>query len=101
MEEISFVKARTTSVLTPIYIHNYLIESTHGVLVKLTDSMNKSLPAGLYKAGRHCMWRPVFGLGVADAPSRPVSSELSLYRRALSICTERRIVAVTSVYMLI
>ena len=54
-------------------------------LVKLTGSMNKSLPAGLYKAGRHCMWRPVFGLGVADAFSRPLSAELSLYRGDLSI----------------
>ena len=35
MEEISFVKARSTSVLTPIYIHNYLIESTHGVLIDI------------------------------------------------------------------
>ena len=56
----------------------------------------ESPPTGLYEAGCHCMWHPVHGLGDADAPSRPLSADLSLERGPLDRRCKHRLDAATT-----
>ena len=57
---------------------------------------HESPSTGLYEAGCHCMWHPVHGLGDADAPSRPLSADLSLERGPLDRRCKHRLDAATT-----